>query len=202
MDVIWPIDNIIPHEQEIKLLNSSSVKNTRIRKWNDDECEDLSWDYTGSNIKIFLTSKSVSILCPIISISPADREKLPYNSCSITVSSEKFSDEIDRTIYATAKVYDRDPYTRPLPSSMTSSMTPSMTSSIPKIKSLPTHVSKLVLADSISKNECCPITCDLITMENGYVTSCGHVFTKASIKQWLTFQSSKSECPMCKEVCR
>ena len=199
IDVLWPIENIIPREQSIKMIGATSRKITIIRAWDGDEYEEVTWDYTGSSMKIYIPSKSISITCPIISMSPADKDKLPFNSCSFTASSETFCDEVDKTIYPVAKVYLRDPY---------SGHSLAMASPVPMaspvsnpMSKLPIHVSKLVLADSISKNEACPISCDPITQENATVTSCGHVFTTEAINHWLSLASSKGLCPVCKQRC-
>ena len=72
----------------------------------------------------------------------------------------------------------------------------------PRISSsLPPHITKIVLADSIRKNEACPITSEDITETNATVTSCGHVFTTAAITHWLSLPSSKGLCPVCKQKC-
>ena len=202
VDVLWPIEDIFPREQSIKMVQTTSRKTSDIRAWNAYDIEQIHWDYTGSSMKIYITSKSITILCPIITMSEADKEKLPFNSCLFNAASERFYDEIDRMVYPVAKVYSRDPYdVSTMPSAVPSSMTSSMTSAVPSASKLPAHITKLVLADSISKNETCPITCDTISQENGLVTSCGHVFTKDAIKRWLSLPSSKSECPVCKQKC-
>jgi SUMO ligase MMS21 Smc5/6 complex component len=56
---------------------------------------------------------------------------------------------------------------------------------------------KIVLAESIRKNELCPITSDPIT-ESSSVTRCGHVFSKDGIEKWLQSPQSKGLCPLCK----
>ena len=206
-DVLWPIENIIPREQLIRMLHTFSSKSTIIRAWNGYNCDTISWDYTGSNMKIYIQSKGISIVCPIISISSADRDKLPFNSCSFRASSEKFLDEYDLTSYAVAKVYYQDPYSRstqptqPTQPTLPAQLTVSAKPTLPTKSALPAHITKLVLADSISKNECCPISCETITYENSSVTSCGHVFTTPSIKRWLSLASSKGQCPVCKQAC-
>jgi hypothetical protein len=200
-DVVWPIENIIPREQTIKMLQHSSRKITIIRAWNGNDYHDILWDYSGSNMKIYIQSKGISIVCPIISISPADRDKLPFNSCSFRASSEKFYDEYDSTTYAVAKVYYQDPYSRPAEPSQPSQPSQPTVLARPTISALPAHITRLVLADSISKNECCPISCESITYDNSSVTSCGHVFTTDSIKHWLSLPSSKGQCPVCKQAC-
>ena len=73
--------------------------------------------------------------------------------------------------------------------------------SIPSLPSLPPHITKIVLADAIRKNEACPITSEDISETNATVTPCGHVFTTAAITHWLTLPSSKGLCPVCKQKC-
>jgi hypothetical protein len=69
------------------------------------------------------------------------------------------------------------------------------------LPSLPPHITKIVLADAIRKNDACPITSEDISETNATVTSCGHVFTTAAITHWLTLPSSKGLCPVCKQKC-
>lgn len=73
--------------------------------------------------------------------------------------------------------------------------------SLPSLPSLPPHITKIVLADAIRKNEACPITSEDISEKNATVTSCGHVFTTAAITHWLSLPSSKGLCPVCKQKC-
>jgi hypothetical protein len=74
-------------------------------------------------------------------------------------------------------------------------------STLPSLPSLPPHITKIVLADAIRKNEACPITSEDITETNASVTPCGHVFTTAAITHWLSLPSSKGLCPVCKQKC-
>ena len=62
----------------------------------------------------------------------------------------------------------------------------------------PTHIKNIILTDAISKNEYCPILSEPITMKNGEITSCGHIFIKEAIHQWLTMRTT---CPICKQDC-
>jgi hypothetical protein len=203
------MEDIIPREQHIRVLYSPSTKTSAIRIWNGLEHDTISWDFTGSSIKIYIQRKSVMIHCPIISLSQADKEKLPYNSCVFSSSSTRFIDEYDLTVFPPAKIFLQDPYTgpmavarpRPTPRPVASPVARPVASPRPTLTKLPPHITKLVLADSISKNECCPITCDAITQDNASVTSCGHVFTTVAINHWLTLPSSKGECPVCKQAC-
>ena len=68
------------------------------------------------------------------------------------------------------------------------------------LPSLPAHVKNIIIADSISKKESCPITSIDIDRTNASVTSCGHVFTTEAISRWLT-TSVRKECPICKQKC-
>jgi len=68
------------------------------------------------------------------------------------------------------------------------------------IPSLPIHVKNIIIADSISKNESCPISSIDIDRTNASVTSCGHVFTTEAISRWLA-TSIRKECPICKQKC-
>jgi len=74
-------------------------------------------------------------------------------------------------------------------------------STLPSLPSLPPHITKIVLADAIRKNEACPITSEDISEKNASVTPCGHVFTTAAITHWLSLPSSKGLCPVCKQKC-
>ena len=64
----------------------------------------------------------------------------------------------------------------------------------------PSHIKQLIIADSISKNEACPITDESITQENACITTCGHVFTKSGLTRWLSVSSNQS-CPVCRQKC-
>jgi hypothetical protein len=64
----------------------------------------------------------------------------------------------------------------------------------------PPHIKQLIISDSIHKNESCVITCELISQENACITTCGHVFTKSGLTQWLSVSSNKS-CPICRQKC-
>lgn len=219
VSVLWPQENISARTMTIKMRNDSE-KNTTYRKWNGQEYKMISWSFTGSSIDMSLNDREISIACPVIQVS--DNELLPFNSCFIQPSREVFQDEEDRSVYEKADIFDRDPNspefitpisrrgvtyfssTRQAPSAAPSevpSAAPSAApSEVPSIvhKGLPSHVANIVLADSISKNEICPISSETITKENATVTSCGHVFCKDSLNAWL---SIKNECPVCKQAC-
>lgn len=205
VSVIWPQDNIVARTMTIKLRNDQD-KTTTYRKWNGKDYIMMTWSFTGSSIDMDLNDRHITISCPVIQVS--DRTMLPFNTCSVKPSRETFQDEEDRSNYQVADIFERDPnspeYITPFPQRIPTAQAvvsrPVASPSVPSNnrKGLPPHVAKLILADSISKNEDCPISCDKITMENGSVTSCGHVFCKSSLDDWFKI---KNECPVCKQAC-
>jgi len=50
------------------------------------------------------------------------------------------------------------------------------------------------------EEQVCPITCEPMTSENACTTTCGHVFTKKGITEWLSVSSNQS-CPICRQKC-
>jgi hypothetical protein len=62
---------------------------------------------------------------------------------------------------------------------------------------LPRHVASLVIADAVARDATCPITMESIVLDDA-VTSCGHVFNRAAIEQWLR---SRTTCPECRQHC-
>lgn len=209
-NIIWPQKNIVCRTMTMKLRNDPT-KTVSYRKWNGSEYKYISWCFTGSSIDMTLNDRQITIVCPIVQVS--DSSLLPFNTCSTTPSREVFVDSVDYSNYEKADVYERDPnspeYNTPRPQpqlvaaaqenhAFVSTCYGGACSVKPLKKGLPAHVAKLILADSISKNEDCPISCEKITLANGSVTSCGHVFCKASLDEWFKI---KDECPMCKQKC-
>jgi hypothetical protein len=213
-NIIWPQKNIVSRTMTMKLRNDHS-KTVSYRKWNGSEYKYISWSFTGSSIDMTLNDRQITIVCPIVQVS--DLTLLPFNTGSTNPSREIFVDTVDYSNYEKADIYERDPNS-PEYNRITPQATPvtqevvnhpfistcygdACSTAAPQKKGLPPHVAKLILADSISKNEDCPISCEKITMENGSVTSCGHVFCKSSIDHWLSTSASKGACPICKQVC-
>jgi hypothetical protein len=203
--VLWPQDNIVARTMTLKLRDSKE-KTTICRKWNVHEYEKIKWSFTGASIDMSLNDRGgMIIICPVVKVS--DRHLLPFNCCSIVPSNTVFKDERDTSYYGKSGLYTKEPnsreYLTPIPPRV--NFTYTAVSSNPVLapvkavrKSLPAHVANIVLSDAISKNEVCPISSEPITKETGTVTSCGHVFCKESIDQWL---SIKNECPVCKQSC-
>jgi hypothetical protein len=57
----------------------------------------------------------------------------------------------------------------------------------------------MIIAEAIKQQQTCSISFDSISSENACVTTCGHVFSKESIKEWL---KQNSTCPECRKPCR
>jgi len=213
-NIIWPQKNIVCRTMTMK-LRDDPTKTVSYRKWNGSDYKYISWSFTGSSIDMTLNDRHITIVCPVVQVS--DKSLLPFNTFSTVPSREVFMDTVDYSNYEKADVYERDPnspeYNRPQVAPVTVAPVEQPVNHAfvstcyggacsvqakPEKKGLPAHVAKLILADSISKNEDCPISCEKITMENGSVTSCGHVFFKASIDDWFKI---KDECPLCKQKC-
>lgn len=71
----------------------------------------------------------------------------------------------------------------------------------PAVPALPAHIQAIVLADAEQKGQMCPISQEKITARNGAVTSCGHVFDRAAIQQWLEMPNSNHCCAVCRTAC-
>ena len=209
INVLWPINNVDGLCQTIRLRDETQ-ETSLSRSWNSRTHMHLKWTYTGSSIKILLKHSNTQIIAAVISMTRENIDHLPYCSSSFIPFQSIFAGEKDIS-YTLADVYSTDPNsfenTRAIPavrSVPVASPMPQpvpMASPMPQPSSLPPHITKIVLADAIRKNEVCPITSEDITETNATVTSCGHVFTTAAIKHWLSLPSSRGLCPLCKQKC-
>jgi hypothetical protein len=215
VNVIWPIDNAVPRSLVTK-LTPEVTRSCLIRSWNGQDFYNCKWMYTGSSIKLILGEHNESIIAPVVFMKPEFKQTLPFNSYSFVPSSARYIEEYDTKIYTPAKIYTTEPNsiqnTRPISrdrGNIGSSVGAAVRAVVravvgvtpPPIQPLPSHITKIVLADAIRKNEVCPITSDDITETNATVTPCGHVFTTEAITQWLAVPSSKGLCPVCKQKC-
>lgn len=75
---------------------------------------------------------------------------------------------------------------------------PSAPSAPPTVTRMPKHVAELVIRDAEARGATCPITMEPIKSAEAAVTSCGHVFEGAAIKEWLTTHTT---CPQCRQPC-
>jgi hypothetical protein len=67
----------------------------------------------------------------------------------------------------------------------------------PPSNPLPKHVQEILLADAVRTKKDCPIAMEPITLANGSVTSCGHIFTKEALTHWL---KQHYTCPECRSI--
>ena len=68
----------------------------------------------------------------------------------------------------------------------------------PALAPLPKHIATIVLERAAADGTLCPITMEPITPSSGVVSSCGHVFQGAALKEWL---SGHTTCPECRQPC-
>lgn len=215
INVLWPVD----FEPGVLTMRMKDEKQelSHIRKWNSNDSSQTSWYIDGSSIKVTIVAYSLHLHLPVIVI---DKDLLPFNCYTYRPESERFVEEPYSLEHESPRLFTTDPASpenqhpipavsrsiriAPVPSPVptSSAMAMAMAAPVPvptsTIRGLPPHIKNIVLANSISKNETCPITTEDITMENGAVTSCGHVFCSEAITRWL---SSKHECPVCKQTC-
>ncbi len=204
--------------QNIKLINSV------VRKYSDKHDKSAAWTYSGYELLIQDTSSTLYTV-PLIRVMGDSNSILPYSSESYSSDEIDEYDVSHPSKYESVDLYDQDPYPviRSCPRSggcrrvsqpqtyepqatMPQATMPQATmpqAAIPQaasLPSLPIHVKNIIIADSISKNESCPITSIDIDRTNASVTSCGHVFTTEAISRWLA-TSVRKECPICKQKC-
>lgn len=62
----------------------------------------------------------------------------------------------------------------------------------------PKHLADQVLVKAETDGQTCPITMEPIKRSSSTVTSCGHVFQKTAITEWM---QSHDTCPECRQTC-
>ena len=65
---------------------------------------------------------------------------------------------------------------------------------------LPRHVEEILMKEAERNGDCCIISFEKIQVQTAAVTSCGHVFHRESIAQWLKTNANKA-CPSCRQMC-
>jgi hypothetical protein len=80
-----------------------------------------------------------------------------------------------------------------------SSQIPIFGSPSAQIVDLPPHIPPMMIAQAVAQKQQCSISFDDISNENACVTTCGHIFAKDAIKEWLKQHHS---CPECRKQCR
>jgi len=67
-----------------------------------------------------------------------------------------------------------------------------------KPPTFPKHLAEQVLAAAEAAGQTCPITMEPIKKSDATITSCGHVFQKAAIAEWM---KGHDTCPECRQPC-
>ena len=68
----------------------------------------------------------------------------------------------------------------------------------PPPPAFPAHLVSPVLAAAEAERKICPITMEPIRKRTAAITSCGHIFQKEAIQEWL---NSHDTCPECRQRC-
>ena len=64
--------------------------------------------------------------------------------------------------------------------------------------SFPAHLVDSVLAAAEAEGKTCPITMEPIRKQTATITSCGHIFQKEALREWMR---SHDTCPECRNHC-
>lgn len=77
-------------------------------------------------------------------------------------------------------------------------LSPSPTATPPRPPTFPKHLADQVLAAAEAAGQTCPITMEPIKRSAATITSCGHVFQKEAIAEWM---QGHDTCPECRQPC-
>jgi hypothetical protein len=196
VSVVWPMEGI-----SLPLMTQYPIEQdyqyTFIRKWNGRTYRSCEWCQSGFELNMKIPSKEGLYIIPVLLIESSGLDILPFNSYGVvpqqiqtTLTRRRGKDRVPK--FCTEDPVHSEARVEPPPDKSPSKST----------LELPSHVQNIILRDSISKNEDCPISSEPITQENGFVTYCGHVFTKQAIQRWLLQPSSNNCCPICKQRCQ
>jgi hypothetical protein len=204
------IINIISNLNNITIMTVNKyhrierMNNSILRKYYGGLNNDCSWTYSGYE---FIVDNNENVFpIPLIQFSSTSDTLLPHGSNLILPCDPVEYRVSQPSIYESIDVFSTDPYALdnlPLASVVAQPSLARPPISQPQaisFPSLPAHVKNIIIADSISKKESCPISSIDIDRTNASVTSCGHVFTTDAITHWLSM-SSRKECPICKQKC-
>ena len=167
---------------------------TEIRKLYGAQITSTIWTYTGMEASVRnLLDMSLSAV-PVVYIITQSPTLFPTGS-EIIISIGGGPYEISvLSRYPRAIICDSDPYDE--------DDLPAIQTAYRKGVTMPAHIKRIIIEDSIRKKESCAISYDEITQENASITSCGHVFKTDAIKIWLSRPSSNGQCPICKQNCQ
>jgi hypothetical protein len=168
------------------LLNRTTWRQTLTRKSQGRLNRLATWRHTGACLKyddieypVLRVQNSIAII-PLIK----DQSFIPI------VNNNQATRVITPPIHIPPTTRNMTPPTRSVPPPLQ-----------PIIDVIPQHAIKLILLGALIEGEICPITTNDITLMNGAVTTCFHLFDKDAINQWLNTPASRGECPVCKDSC-
>ena len=193
--VLWPIVNAT-----IETLSYYSgphtMKTTLTRKWNSEEYYPCNWTHDCAEIDMTKGNGS-KLLIPVITLIAGQYNILPYNNKPYTPTNTLITFAARVGNDTTARFFQVDPV-----DTVPGLNLPKKAIPVTVVESsLPPHVKHILIADAVRSKNDCAISCDPITLTNAAVTSCGHVFVSSEIKKWLSMESSKGLCPVCKQKC-
>lgn len=197
--VLWPTVNVTVGIMN-KFNHDASDKTCLTRKWNGYEYNPSNWRHTGFEFEITKLN-GVVLIIPVIKISEEEGKILPYNNRDYIPSGIVDRIQPRRGTDIKARLFTVEPVDT-VPSLMGTRQKQVATQIVTRVEfKIPQHVKKLLIHETVKNKELCPISCEDITEENADVTSCGHVFIANEIKTWLSMESSKCLCPVCKQKC-
>ena len=199
--VLWPIVSMKVHA--LSPFHSPDKRHRQIlsRMWNEEEHVACEWEHLGLELEVSCSNGRILYL-PVIKFIGDENCILPFNDCLLTIHriSQESRPRQGRDI--PAKQFRTDPYYDVYPRSTTTIIKhDEVKDGVKYISFIPTHVKRILVTNSISRNEPCPISYEGITDTTASVTSCGHVFNTVAIQNWLSRKAANSLCPVCKQVC-
>jgi len=163
------------------------------RKWYGGDSVSVNWTYEGSEVMISHKDTFRTKYIPVIIFIRCTHGILPSGTDVSIPKSLDILHKHSASTYDSPEVFYTDPFL--------SSASSSVVVSSSKCAVLPRHVKSLLIQHSIQQRESCPISGEDITESMVEVTSCGHVFDRASITRWLSIEGSRKLCPICKQEC-
>ena len=211
INIVCNLNNIVIITMN-KYHRIERMNNSILRKYYGGLLNDCRWTYTGYEFLINNKTNDSLFHVPLIMIESSSETLLPHGSDPFLPMDPVENSVSFPSDYELVDLFTTDPYeihTLPVASVVSQPQAarpqpqaarPQAARPQPQPASLPMHVKNIIIADSISKKESCPISSIDIDRTNASVTSCGHVFTTEAIVQWLQM-STKKECPICKQTC-
>ena len=201
-----------------KYSASKEVNLAYVRKWYGGLYNGCTWSYAGYELSVHVTATGSMLLVPVVVITRCCNDFLPHGADSVepVCPNLRSLEPSMSNVYESATLVTADPFmpdsTIPIaPVADAPHAQGALDAPRPAVQVLghvdapvsviPVHVKRLIIADSVQRGEVCPISTEQLTLDNACTTTCGHVFSTASIQMWLKLPSSKSCCPVCKQKC-